>query len=65
MNLSGYRREIPRTCVHLTRDRCYVEGLQHRSIALLRPNVVDLYTGHMAMISAPAALAAVLNAIHG
>ena len=30
-----------------------------------RPDVIDLDTGHMAMISAPAGLATVLNAIHG
>jgi pimeloyl-ACP methyl ester carboxylesterase len=65
VDLSGYRREIPRTYVHLTRDQCYVEELQQRSIALLRPNVVDLDTGHMAMISAPGKLAAILNAVHG
>ncbi|MET7328088.1 alpha/beta fold hydrolase [Nonomuraea sp. NPDC005650] len=65
VDLSGYRREIPRTYLHLTRDRCYVEELQQRSIALLRPDVVDLDTGHLAMISAPGKLAAVLNAIHG
>ncbi|WP_248963342.1 alpha/beta fold hydrolase [Sphaerisporangium perillae] len=65
VDLSGYRREIPRTYVHLTQDQCYVEELQQRSIALLRPEVIDLDTGHMAMISAPGKLAAVLNAIHG
>jgi pimeloyl-ACP methyl ester carboxylesterase len=64
VDLSGYKREIPRTYVHLTRDQCYVEELQQRSIALLRPDVIDLDTGHMAMISAPAELATVLNAIH-
>ncbi|MFG1959177.1 alpha/beta fold hydrolase [Nonomuraea sp. NPDC049028] len=65
VDLSGYQRAIPRTYVHLTRDLCYVEELQQRSIALLRPEVVDLDTGHMAMISAPERLAAVLNAVHG
>ncbi|MFD1539667.1 alpha/beta fold hydrolase [Nonomuraea guangzhouensis] len=65
VDLSGYRRAIPRTYVHLTQDKCYVEELQQRSIALLRPDVVDLDTGHLAMISAPGKLAAVLNAIHG
>jgi pimeloyl-ACP methyl ester carboxylesterase len=65
VDLSGYRREIPRTYVHLTRDKCYVEELQQRSIALLRPDVVDLDTGHMAMVSAPERLAAILNAVHG
>ncbi|MFI7702096.1 alpha/beta fold hydrolase [Nonomuraea sp. NPDC049480] len=65
VDLSGYGRELPRTYVHLTRDQCYVEELQQRSIALLRPDVVDLDTGHMAMVSAPEKLAAVLNAVHG
>ncbi|MBL1118423.1 alpha/beta hydrolase [Streptomyces sp. 110] len=65
VDLSGYRRRIPQTYVHLTRDQCYVEELQQRSIALLRPDVIDLDTGHMAMISAPEKLATVLNTIHG
>jgi pimeloyl-ACP methyl ester carboxylesterase len=65
VDLSGYQREIPRTYVHLTQDLCYVEELQQRSIALLRPEVVDLDTGHMAMISAPEKLAGVLNRVHG
>ncbi|WP_275559969.1 alpha/beta fold hydrolase [Streptomyces sp. 5-6(2022)] len=65
VNLRGYRRDIPRTYVHLTRDQCYVEEFQQRSIALLRAEVIDLDTGHMAMISAPGKLAAVLNAVHG
>ncbi|WP_328980226.1 alpha/beta fold hydrolase [Streptomyces canus] len=65
VDLNGYGRGIPRTYVHLTRDQCYVEELQQRSIALLRPEVIDLDTGHMAMISAPEKLASVLNTIHG
>jgi pimeloyl-ACP methyl ester carboxylesterase len=64
VDLSGYRRDIPRTYVHLTRDQCYVEELQQRSIALLQPEVISLEAGHMAMISAPGELAAILNAIH-
>jgi hypothetical protein len=51
--------------VHLTRDQCYVEELQQRSIALLQADVIDLDTGHMAMISAPEKLAAILNTVHG
>ncbi|MBA6440863.1 alpha/beta fold hydrolase [Streptomyces sp. GMR22] len=65
VNLRGYRRDIPRTYVHLTRDQCYVEEFQQRSIALLRAEVIDLDAGHMAMISAPGKLAAVLNAVYG
>jgi len=65
VDLSGYRRQIPLTYVHLTRDQVYVEELQQRSIALLGADVIDLDTGHMAMISAPERLATILNAIHG
>jgi hypothetical protein len=65
VDLSGYARTAPRTYVRLTRDMCYPEELQQRSIALPRADVVSLETGHMAMISAPKDLAAVLNAIHG
>jgi pimeloyl-ACP methyl ester carboxylesterase len=65
VDLSGYRRQVPLTYVHLTRDQCYVEELQQRSIALLAADVIDLDTGHMAMITAPERLAAILNAIHG
>jgi pimeloyl-ACP methyl ester carboxylesterase len=65
VDLSGYRLQIPLTYIHLTRDQVYVEELQQRSIALLGADVIDLDTGHMAMISAPERLAAVLNAIHG
>jgi len=65
VDLSGYRRQIPLTYVHLTRDQVYVEELQQRSIALLGADVIDLDTGHMAMISAPERLAPILNAIHG
>jgi pimeloyl-ACP methyl ester carboxylesterase len=65
VDLSGYSRPIPRTYVHLTLDQCYVEELQQQSIALLQPDVIDLDTGHMAMISAPEKLAGILNTIHG
>jgi hypothetical protein len=51
--------------VRLTRDQCYPEALQQRSIALTRADVQSLDTGHMAMISAPKDLAGLLNAIHG
>ncbi|AGP59431.1 hypothetical protein M271_40255 [Streptomyces rapamycinicus NRRL 5491] len=32
---------------------------------MLRAEVIDLDTGHLAMISAPGKLAAVLNTVHG
>jgi pimeloyl-ACP methyl ester carboxylesterase len=65
VDVSGYTRPVPRTYVRLTRDQCYPEELQQRSIALTRADVASLETGHMAMISAPKDLAALLNAIHG
>lgn len=65
VDLEGYSLPIPRTYVHLTNDRCYVEELQVRSIALTGAEVVDLDSGHMAMNSHPAELAAILNSIHG
>ncbi|MER6234432.1 hypothetical protein ABT169_35650, partial [Streptomyces sp. NPDC001616] len=45
--------------------RCRSSRGTPAAIALLRPDVIDLDTGRMAMISAPEKLAAVLNAIHG
>ncbi len=65
VDISGYTRPVPRTYVRLTRDQCYPEALQQRSIALTRADVQSLDTGHMAMISAPKDLAGLLNAIHG
>ena len=65
VDISGYARAVPRTYVHLTRDQCYPGELQQRSTALIHADVEWLDTGHMAMISAPKDLAALLNAIHG
>ena len=65
VELRGYALPIPRTYVHLTRDMCYVEELQQRSMSITGGDVVDLDTGHMAMNSAPKELAALLNGIHG
>ena len=65
VDIGGYAQPIPRTYVHLTRDQCYVEELQQRSIAITGADVVDLDTGHMAMNSAPKDLAAVLASVHG
>lgn len=65
VDLGGYARPVPRTYVRLTRDQCYPEELQRRSIAVTHADVESLDTGHMAMISAPKDLAALLNAIHG
>jgi pimeloyl-ACP methyl ester carboxylesterase len=61
VDLSGLRAAVPRTYVRLTRDVCYPPELQERSAALVGGGVQYLDSGHMAMVSAPEQLAAVLN----
>jgi pimeloyl-ACP methyl ester carboxylesterase len=65
---AGTPSAMPTTFVRLARDNALPLTTQDGCIARLRQdvdvvNVVDLDTGHDAMISAPAALAAVLDAI--
>ncbi len=65
-DLTGLRRPIPRTYVRLTQDAAIVMDTQDQMIANIPgAEVVDLDAGHMAMISRPAELAAVLAAIDG
>ncbi len=65
-DLTGLRRPIPRTYVRLTRDAAIVVDTQDRMIENLPgADVADLDAGHMAMISRPTELAAVLAAIDG
>jgi pimeloyl-ACP methyl ester carboxylesterase len=62
MTLAGLGT-IPRTYVRLLHDESVTLDAQNQMIATLEPcAVVDLDAGHMAMISAPTALASVLNA---
>ncbi|MFL6023898.1 MAG: alpha/beta fold hydrolase [Marmoricola sp.] len=61
VDLSGLEADVPRTYVRLTEDRCYTPDLQERSAARVGGDVEYLDTGHMAMVSAPEKLAAVLN----
>jgi len=61
-DLTGLRHPIPRTYVRLTRDAIVSLDTQNRMIENLGgAEVVDLDSGHMAMISRPADLAGVLN----
>ena len=62
----GIPPELPKTYVRLARDQALTPEDQDRQIENLRASpggevrVVELDTGHMVMISAPEALAAVL-----
>ena len=61
VDLSGYQLPIPRTYVQLSRDQCYPPDLQARSTARTDAEVVTLDSGHMAMVTIPDQVAAVLN----
>ncbi|MCE3552351.1 alpha/beta fold hydrolase [Pseudonocardia sp. RS11V-5] len=65
VDLAGYASPIPRTYIRLTADHCYTPDLQERSVALTSADVEWMKTGHLAMISAPTELAALLNRLHG
>jgi pimeloyl-ACP methyl ester carboxylesterase len=61
-DLTGLRHPIPRTFVRLTHDAIVSFETQNRMIENLGgAEVVDLDSGHMAMISRPADLARILN----
>jgi pimeloyl-ACP methyl ester carboxylesterase len=61
MTLAGLG-SVPRTYVRLSQDQSVTLDAQNQMIANLEPcAVVDLDAAHMAMISAPAQLAGVLN----
>jgi pimeloyl-ACP methyl ester carboxylesterase len=63
-DLSGLAHPIPRTWIRLTRDQAGTVEMQDQFIANLGgADVVDLDSGHMAMISQPAALAAIFDEI--
>ena len=63
VDLTGLRTAIPRTWVRLTRDAVLTPQTQDTFIANCGPDVevVDLEAAHMAMISRPQELAAILN----
>jgi pimeloyl-ACP methyl ester carboxylesterase len=63
-DLSGLQRPVPRTYVRLLRDASLSLEAQTRMAAELGDaRIVDLDADHMAMISRPAELAEILNAI--
>jgi pimeloyl-ACP methyl ester carboxylesterase len=63
-DLSGLRHPIARTYVRFARDASVTLDAQDVMIANLgEVNVVDLDAGHMAMISDPHGLAAILNSL--
>jgi pimeloyl-ACP methyl ester carboxylesterase len=61
-DLSGLAHPIPRTWIRLTQDHAGTVEMQDGFIANIGgAEVIDLDCGHMAMISQPAALAAILD----
>jgi pimeloyl-ACP methyl ester carboxylesterase len=63
-DLSGLGRPIPRTYIRLLRDASVTPAAQDRMAANLGgADIVDLDSGHMAMISHPAELATILNTL--
>jgi pimeloyl-ACP methyl ester carboxylesterase len=61
-DLTGLRQPIPRTYVRLTQDASVGVDAQNQMIATIgSAEVADLESGHMAMISHPRELAALLN----
>jgi pimeloyl-ACP methyl ester carboxylesterase len=61
VDLSGLAVDVPRTYVRLTLDHCYPPDLQERSAQAVGGETVFLDAGHMAMVSIPEQVAAVLN----
>lgn len=64
VDLSGLTVDVPRTYVRLTQDHCYPPDLQERSSRIVGGDTVFLESGHMAMVSIPDQVAAVLNQLH-
>ena len=63
VDLGGYRLPIPRTYVQLSRDQCYPPDLQAKSTERTGAEVVTLESGHMAMVTIPDQVAAVLHGL--
>jgi pimeloyl-ACP methyl ester carboxylesterase len=64
VDLSGLAADVPRTYVRLTKDTCYPPDLQERSSRIVGGDTVFLESGHMAMVSIPDQVAALLNRLH-
>jgi pimeloyl-ACP methyl ester carboxylesterase len=66
VDLTGLRGRLPVTYVRLLEDRCVPVEQQERVISAIGDvQVIDLESGHMAMISHPAEIAAILNDVSG
>jgi len=63
VDLSGYELPIPRTYVQLSQDQCYPPDLQAKSTARTGAEIVTLKSGHMAMVTIPDQVAAILNGL--
>ena len=64
VDLDGLRHDIPRTYIRLLRDASLTLESQDRMVANLGDvQIIDLDAGHMAMISRPTELAAILEAL--
>jgi len=64
VDLTGLRSGVPVTYVRLTADRTLPPDQQDAAIAAVgSPEVIDLDSGHIAMIGRPAELAAILNEV--
>ncbi|MEV5718793.1 alpha/beta hydrolase [Amycolatopsis mediterranei] len=64
VDLAGYELPVPRTYLHLADDRCYPPELQARSSERVGADIVTLQAGHMALVTIPEQVAAVLNDLH-
>jgi pimeloyl-ACP methyl ester carboxylesterase len=65
VDLSGYELPIPRTYVQLSEDHCYPPDLQAKSTQRISADLAQLRAGHMAMVTIPGQVAAILNGLHG
>ncbi|GGG25917.1 esterase [Rhodococcoides trifolii] len=68
VDLSGLQTKVPRTYVRLTNDVCYPPQLQENSAAIVCTqsvpgDVVFMDSGHMAMVTIPDQVAALLNSL--
>ncbi|GAA1193597.1 alpha/beta fold hydrolase [Streptomyces rhizosphaericus] len=61
VSLAGYRLAIPITYIRLLRDQCYSPQLQATAARRTGGKVVNLDTGHMAMVTSTHRVATILN----
>jgi pimeloyl-ACP methyl ester carboxylesterase len=63
VDLAGYKLGVPVTYVRLDADQTYPPELQEQAQRITAATPVHINAGHMAMISQPEKLAAVINAV--